>query len=95
MDKKLMMKRLGFAGSVICLLILSIISTVMKTQSKDDASGSNICSIIQIPFLHDLLMNICFETLIPISIPLTNSTDDSDYGGVQENDFNTRYIVIQ
>ena len=74
-----MVKRLGFAGSILCLLILSVISTVMKTRSKD-ASGSDICSNIKIPFLHDLVMNICFEGIKPISMAQTNSTDVSDDG---------------
>ena len=94
-NHKTVASRVGLIGSLISLLILGMVSVTLKKDSsaqrrtKSCKIGVYIYVYISIPYLDDVVVNICMDTKQLISMASVNASVNVNHGRISEDDINT------
>ena len=82
----------GLIGSVISLLILGMVSATFKNTTvlkKEPNTVRSVSTYMSIPYLDDVVVNICMDSNQPISMASVNDSVNVNHGRISEDDINT------
>ena len=84
--------RVGLFGSLISLLILGMVSVTFKSHPvlKDEPNPvRSVCTYMPIPYLNDVVVNICVDSTKPISMASVNDSVNLKHERISADDINT------
>ena len=92
-NHKTVASRVGLIGSLISLLILGMVSVTFKNTAvfKEEPPNSvrSVCTYMSIPYLDDVVVNICMDSKQPISMASVNTSVNVNHGRISEDDIIT------
>ena len=92
-NHKTVASRVGLIGSLISLLILSMVGVTFKNTAvlKEETNPvRSVCTYMSIPYLDDVVVNICMDSKQqPISMASVNDSVNVNHGRISKDDINT------
>ena len=91
-NSKTVAGRVGLFRSLILLLILGMVNGTFKSHLvlKDETNPvRSVCTYMPIPYLNDVVVNICVDFTKPISMASVNDSVNVKHGRILADGINT------
>ena len=91
-NHKTVASRVGLIGSLISPLILGMVSVTFENTivlKEEPNPVRSVCTYMSIPYLDDVVVNICMDSKQPICMASMNDSVNVNHGRISEDDINT------